>query len=103
MRKTDKQVRRAEQPLVLDLSAVATADDLHSILASSLGFPDWYGRNWDAFRDCVTDPELSSIPPQLHVHGFAELSSSLPREARLLRECLEELPLERPEITVEIS
>jgi RNAse (barnase) inhibitor barstar len=27
----------------------------HAHLAEVFGFPDWYGRNWDAFHDCLHD------------------------------------------------
>ena len=29
--------------------------EMHDVIRESLGFPDYYGRNWDAFYDCITD------------------------------------------------
>ena len=40
---------------------------LHKI-ASELGFPDWFGENWDALEDCLTD--LSWREAQGHVLVF---------------------------------
>jgi RNAse (barnase) inhibitor barstar len=34
-------------------------------VAEALEFPDWFGRNWDAFFDCLTD--LSWLPARGHV------------------------------------
>jgi hypothetical protein len=39
----------------LDASGWATEDDLHRDLAAALDFPDYYGRNLDALRDCLSD------------------------------------------------
>jgi hypothetical protein len=33
----------------IDLSAVATPSELHTLLAKALSFPDFYGCNWAAF------------------------------------------------------
>lgn len=49
------------------------------MLKSALGFPE-YGKNWDAFWDCVTDPDLSSVPTKLTLRGSAHLADILPRE-----------------------
>jgi len=35
--------------VVIDLSDVRTASALNELLARKLGFPDYYGKNWDAF------------------------------------------------------
>jgi RNAse (barnase) inhibitor barstar len=51
--------------LLLDLSGVTNASQLHELLASALRFPDYYGRNWDAFDECVADPEQSAMPDRL--------------------------------------
>jgi hypothetical protein len=40
---------------------------LHRI-AGKLGFPDWFGQNWDALEDCLTD--LSWCEAEGHVLAF---------------------------------
>lgn len=39
----------------LACGAWRSVDDLHADVARTLGFPDYYGRNLDAFNDCVGD------------------------------------------------
>jgi len=38
----------------IDGIAFSSAERLHDELALKLGFPDWYGRNWDALLDCLS-------------------------------------------------
>jgi ribonuclease inhibitor len=85
----------------LDLTSVLSRDQLHDLLAARLGFPGYYGRNWDAFWDCITDPEQSELPKVLRIRGWPTLCTRLPREAELLRKCLEDLPAERQGVAVE--
>jgi Barstar (barnase inhibitor) len=51
------EVVDAAQGSNLALVRVAFADKaaLLSNMASALGFPDWFGHNWDALEDCLTD------------------------------------------------
>jgi hypothetical protein len=48
----------------LSLVRVAFADKpaLLSNMASALGFPDWFGHNWDALEDCLTDLSWRDAP-----------------------------------------
>jgi RNAse (barnase) inhibitor barstar len=39
----------------IDLSSVKTKAQLLRLLARELAFPDWFGRNWDALEDSLTD------------------------------------------------
>jgi ribonuclease inhibitor len=84
----------------VDVSSVQSSAELHALFARLLGFPDYYGRNWDAFWDCVRDP-VQAMPTTLRVKGYFALLEKLPKDARLMRECLSDLPAERREITIE--
>ena len=39
----------------VDLAGVAAKEPLLERLALALGFPDWFGANWDALEDCLAD------------------------------------------------
>jgi len=39
----------------IDLSGCADKADLLRRMARALEFPDWFGENWDALFDCLTD------------------------------------------------
>jgi RNAse (barnase) inhibitor barstar len=55
----------------VDASAVRTKSQFLGLLGRTLSFPSWYGRNWDALEDCLTD---SSWMPDagllIRVEGF---------------------------------
>ena len=52
----------------IDLDGCAEKSEFLERMASALGFPSWFGGNWDAFFDCLTD--LSWRPPRGHVLVF---------------------------------
>lgn len=39
----------------VDCAAIREKDELLRALAEALRFPDWFGENWDALEDCLTD------------------------------------------------
>lgn len=49
----------------IDLQGVATKEALFERLSRALAFPGWFGRNWDALEDCLSD--LSWTGAQGHV------------------------------------
>ena len=38
----------------IDANEIVGADSFHTIFASAFGFPNFYGRNMDAWIDCLT-------------------------------------------------
>jgi RNAse (barnase) inhibitor barstar len=72
----------------IDVSEVATADQLQILLMRELRFPRWYGRNWDAFNDAVTG--LVLLPRVLTFVGWGELRRRLPRDAKMMKSILDD-------------
>jgi RNAse (barnase) inhibitor barstar len=62
------------------------------LIAEAFGFPDYYGRNWDAFDECIRDVEL---PPHVEITGLEALRVRLPREAELFQRCVADFVAER--------
>lgn len=56
---------------VVDFSEVTEITDIHNVLAKAFAFPDYYGKNWDAFWDCLTDIAEEGI--RIDVYGFRVL------------------------------
>lgn len=49
----DRSGSGMERTVEIDVSAIQTRKQLHDLLFIELGFPDYYGSNWDAFNDCT--------------------------------------------------
>jgi hypothetical protein len=83
-------------PLVLDLTGVGDRQTFMDRVSADLRLPDWFGRNWDALADCLTD--LSWWPAgtggrRLHVRGWREYAAALPREWRIVKDILRDAEL----------
>jgi len=71
----------------IELHGVTGKDALLNRISSALQFPDWFGRNWDALKDCLGD--LSWLESHGHVLVFDD-AECLPAEERdMLIEILE--------------
>jgi len=63
----------------IDLAGAAGKDALIARLAAALEFPEWFGGNWDALEDCLSD--LSWFDAGGYVLLF-EHAESLPADER---------------------
>ncbi|MEV0322328.1 barstar family protein [Streptomyces sp. NPDC050658] len=66
----------------LDLSGVQDKSAFMDRCARALGLPDWFGRNWDALADCLTDlPRAPSAAGLLIVvSGWQAYAEAAPQE-----------------------
>jgi ribonuclease inhibitor len=91
--KRSSALRIDVRALRIDVRALETREALHEALARAFRFPNYYGRNWDAFEECIRDVK---VPLQVQVVGIDALRTRLPREGDLLRQCLSSFVAEDP-------
>ncbi|MEC5387191.1 barstar family protein [Uliginosibacterium sp. H3] len=76
----------------LDVSNVQTAPSLLRHIGQALRFPAWYGENWDALADCLTDLSWSEAEGfVLAVRGSDALRTAQPELWQTLVDLLNEV------------
>ena len=61
-------------------TGITRKEDLFSVLASQLSFPEYFGKNWDALADCIED--LEWISQHTVVLQHQDLLDALPANDR---------------------
>ncbi len=85
----------------IDFKNIKTKEDLHNLLREKLEFPNFYGMNWGAFWDSITG--LVEMPENLSLLNWGYLKSVLPDDAKLMKEYLEEMKEQYPDIICSIE
>lgn len=71
---SDRDIRDALAGTGHDLAAISLGSGKAAMLADTakaLGFPAWFGGNWDALEDCLTDLSWRSAGPRVFVFSGA--------------------------------
>ncbi len=83
--------------IVIDMSGILEAGTMHEYLSKKLNFSGYYGFNFDAFWDTITDEVQSSMPDVLKVEGLDELEKNIPGEYSKFLGCLKDYEKQYPE------
>jgi hypothetical protein len=83
--------------VAIPASEIRDWDTFHDVFAAALGFPDFYGRNMNAWIDCLTYADEDDgmramvVPPgdvlTLQLAGAAEFAERCPEQYAALVEC----------------
>ena len=65
-------------PYIIDFTGVKYYLQIHEIIKEALDFPDYYGKNWDAFWDCLTD--MVGDPLHIEIYGLCPSPTLLPKQ-----------------------
>lgn len=65
------------ETLTLECGEITSVEELHLAIMRAFHFPNWYGRNWDAFRDLVC---LSGMR-RVVLNRFETMRQRLPDDA----------------------
>ncbi len=69
----------------LDLSGCKTGYELHERIRMAFDFPEWYGKNWDAFHDLLrTECDADKVV----IKGINTLSQKFARDKEILSQIL---------------
>ena len=61
----------SKEKYVVDFTNVKYYLEMHAVIKKSLDFPDYYGRNWSAFWDCLSD--MRGDPVHIEIIGIEVL------------------------------
>lgn len=78
-----------QREAIIDCSTVSTIEDFHRLLSNRLGFPSFYGKNWNAFWDAVTG--LVEMPKQVTFKNYKQFKSKFPTDCQILEKCLSDM------------
>ena len=67
---------------VIDFSRVNYYLEMHQIIKEALDFPDYYGCNWDAFWDCLTD--MYGEPIHIEIIGLDVIERKFGDDAEIM-------------------
>lgn len=76
-------------PYILDFTNVKHYGEIHKIIKEAFDFPDYYGENWSAFWDCLTD--MVDDPIHIQIFGLSVFRSKFPDSCETMLEILERL------------
>jgi len=71
----------------IDISSVSNWEEFHAVFAHKFSFPDYYGKNMNAWIDCMEDFALGDRSLMLHMDGMAKLKEVCPEIYEAICEC----------------
>ena len=77
-----------EKKYIVDFTEVKNYWEVHAVLKESLDFPDYYGCNWDAFWDCLTD--MYGDYMHIEIIGYENIRKRFENSANMIVEILKE-------------
>ncbi len=86
----------AEDPIVLDLTGCRYGGEVHERIKEAFGFPDYYGKNWDAMWDCI---DFLFDQQEIVIRGFQTMPKDVREYCRPMLEIFEDLHEKNPKIT----
>lgn len=72
--------------LTIEGDSIGSKEELLDAIAEGFGFPDWFGRNWDALEECLRDLDAVNDGYALVITDATALWAERPRVSGTLVE-----------------
>ena len=91
-----------ERRVILDFSGAESVGQIHDLLKGAFGFPDYYGRNWDALYDCLGDLLTDGEALSVEICGFYSMDAALRAKCAPMLIVLGDVQEEREHLSVSV-
>lgn len=81
--------------IVIDGRTIDSRESLHSYIAETLEFPEWYGNNLDALYDCLSDINEET---EIELINRDEFDSTFGKYARAFERVMRDVSMENENI-----
>ena len=91
-----------ENPVILDFTGCEYLGEIHSILKTKFGLPEYYGENWDALWDCMNGLFYQMGEFKVNIYGFMSLPEDLRNYCGTMLEIFDDVHKSTPNVTFEL-
>ncbi|MBD9010656.1 MAG: hypothetical protein EGR16_10265 [Clostridiales bacterium] len=91
-----------ENPIILDFTGCRYLGEIHLILKTKFGLPEYYGENWDDLWDCMDGLFYKRGNFKVKIYGFLTLPDDLREYCVSMLEIFDDVHKETPNVTFEL-
>ena len=91
-----------ENPIILDFTGCKYLGEIHQLLKTKFGLPEYYGENWDALWDCLRYLWTDGEYVQVNIYGFSSLPDDLREYCKTMLEVFSDVHKDTPNVIFQL-
>ena len=91
-----------ENPIILDFTGCKYLGEIHLILKTKFGLPEYYGENWDALWDVLDGVFYGQGDYKVNIYGFMSLPEDLREYCTVMLEIFDDVHKCTPNVVFEL-